>query len=176
MSTTYNALESAIMQEENSSYPNNPGGLMSPSGSPLTFPSLGAGITALDNYVNNALSGNSDLYNPNEPLSEFENTYTGGDPNAANNIASMLGVSPSTPMSNLSDQNLSNTPSLFQSLKNSIGSQVSGVITLGRLLEPQNTAAFLIGLILVAAAVFGIDRVHETVVTAAKKGAETIAT
>lgn len=165
---------------------------MNSDGSPLTFSSLNEGVSALQNYVNNAMGGTSNYYSPNETLAQFENTYTGGDPNAANNIASMLGVSPSIPMSSLSDQNLGSVSSGVNvqpkwwkwllpgsTVLNDAGqaaqnmkSQASGLLLLGRLLEPQNTAAFLIGLILVAAAVFGIDKVQDTAITTAKRGAE----
>lgn len=206
MSSSYNALAAAIMQEENSQWPNNPGAIESASGQPINFGSYQAGQNALLQKLQYDLSGQSGVYSPNMTLSQFENVYTGGDPNAATNIGSMLGVSTSTPMSQLSDQNLTpssnpitrfwnwlNQPSAAnqagvypidpmspisvgtnpasnvpQSARVDIGGPNSAYAPSQGSALFANIAAVLVGLVLIAGAVFTFSQVKETVVSAAK--------
>lgn len=110
MSTTYNALASALTQFENSSHPNNPGALENNSGQMIDFPSYDAGYSALLDKLGFDASGQSSTYNPNMTLQDFVNKYTGtqtGDPNNyAPGLASQLGVPTSTTLGQLADQNL----------------------------------------------------------------------
>lgn len=200
MSTTYNALTSAIMLEENSSYANNPGALMNANGEPLQFPNLQAGIDALNRKIGFDVSGASKVYSPNESLSQYESTYTGGDPNAANNIASMLGVSPSTPVGQLSDQNVSPSNSFWQRVKNmfanaygnpdltsGIGGSAQvglggGTLTHNTTTDSSKTShifidavCILLGLILVAISVFGLSKVQDASISVAKVAAKAAA-
>lgn len=107
--STFNTLAQAIAQEENSQWPNNPGAIEDTAGVPIDFGSPQAGMTALENKLQYDASGQSSIYDPSMSLAQFETTYTGGDPNAGNNVASILGVPASTPLSALSDQSLSNS-------------------------------------------------------------------
>lgn len=109
--STYNTLAQAIAQEENSQWPNNPGAIEDTAGVPIDFRSPQAGMTALEKKLQFDASGQSSVYDPSMSLSDFEHTYTGGDPNAGNNVASILGVPSSTPLSALSDQSLSKSNS-----------------------------------------------------------------
>jgi len=107
MGSTYNGLAYAITQEENNNPAlNNPGALEDANGNMLSFSDIQDGMSALLDKLSNDIGGNSQIYSPTMTLSDFEKAYTGGDTNAGNNIASMLGVSPSIPVSQLSDQAL----------------------------------------------------------------------
>ena len=65
------------------------------------FGSLDDGWTALANQINIIVSGQSSYYSPNATLAQVGATYSGGDPNWANNVASVLGVSVNTPFASL---------------------------------------------------------------------------
>lgn len=201
MGTTYNALANAIVQEENSTWPNNPGAMQSVSGQKINFGSFGAGFQALLSKLQNIASGQSSVYSPNMTLQQFENTYTGGNPTAGVNIAQMLGVSPNTPFSALSDQALTNsaavstpstpsTPSTAEQIANMIGGGVTGSAggmpvqgipvnpatgapnpSSGGFSIPADATAILLGLILVLGAVFSFTQMKDTVVRAAKGAA-----
>lgn len=69
------------------------------------FGSQQSGMDALNNQINLMTSGKSSVYTPNETLSQIGDTWSGGDPNWAKNVASSLGVSTSTPLSNVSNDN-----------------------------------------------------------------------
>lgn len=203
MSTTYNALAAAIAREENSSYPNNPGGLMDSSGTtPLTFPDQQSGFQALVDKLQYDASGNSITYSPTMSLSDYEAKYTGGDPNAANNVASFLGVPTSTTLANLNDQALNAVNNQYQLDPTALplpgggavnitpngtlttsgvgGTQTSQVSGSGFISQIENwltnssanVVSVLIGLVLIAGAVFSFSTVRDTVVGVAKRGAE----
>lgn len=110
--STFNTLAQAIAQEENSQWPNNPGAIEDTAGVPIDFGSPQAGMTALEKKLQFDASGQSLIYDPNMSLADFESTYTGGDPNAGNNVASILEVSPLTTLSALNDQSLSSVQAL----------------------------------------------------------------
>jgi hypothetical protein len=202
MSTTYNALASAIAQEENSQYPNNPGALEDASGNMLDFGSVENGWNALLNKLSYDASGNSTTYSPGMSLAQFESVYTGGDTNAGNNVSSILGVSPSTPLSQLSDQALGSSnnfaipdPSLTTELgpgtsislnpsnntttvTTPSGSQTGSASSSGIFgsfetwlsSSSANVVSVLIGLVLIAGAIFSFSTVRDTIVSTAKKG------
>lgn len=204
MSTTTNplqALANAIAQEEgynvSGSLPqrlNNPGSLTdATTGSLIQFPDAQTGWQALVSKLQNIASGNSKVYSPSMTLEQFENTYTGGDPNAANNLSSILGVPKSTSLSSIfgGAGATSTTPASSSSSKSSSSSSTGGfgdnaISFLTGLFgggDPLDTSQYLIrgvaiagGLILITGAVFGFDSVRETVITTAKKGAEVAAT
>lgn len=198
MSTTYNALAAAIAQEENSQWPNNPGALMDTSGNKLTYPDYASGYQALLDKLSFDASGQSKVYSPNMTLADFEKLYTGGDPNAASNIGSMLGVPTTTTLSQLSDQSLTpqtssgnwltdwwkkymNAASTIQN--NAIDNPnvaiagIAGTTPEALATGKSNIAygsifadivAVLVGLVLIAGAIFSFSQVKETVITAAK--------
>lgn len=194
MSTTYNALANAIAKEENSQWPNNPGAITDSNGNKIDFGSLSAGMTALQNKLSYDASGQSKVYSPTMSLSDFENVYTGGDANAANNVASMLGVSTSTTLSQLSDQSLytldPNTINLGPGNSVSLGNgtattttpdgTVSGSGSLNLLSNFEtwlssssaNIVSVVVGFILIAGAVFSFSSVKDTVVSTAKTAAK----
>ena len=187
MSSTYNALTAAIANEENSTWPNNPGALKDSSGNKMTFPSLEDGYQALQDKIQYDASGQSTVYSPAMTLADFEKIYTGGDQNAANNIGSMLGVSTSTTLANLSDQALnfpslpgtptssnpatqdSGTPSGVQPSKD--GGMFAGLET-WLVSSSANIVAVIIGLVLIAGAIFGLSQVRDTVISGAKTAAK----
>ena len=191
---TFGTLADAIVREENSQYPNDVGGIMS-NGQPVDFGSDSASYQALLDKLQYDASGNSTNYSPNMTLADFENVYTGGDPNAADNIASILGVPTSTTLGSLSDQSLGNVAgSLGASNAGNVaatgsqsnaGSSMSpsgnasstpggffGALETWLTNSTVNIVAVLIGLVLIAGAVWGFDTVRETVVSTAKGAAE----
>lgn len=101
------ALDSAIITAEgygtpNYAYPNNNNPFdLQPGGVEASYPSYQAGVQAGDTMLQNIATGNSSLYSPTESLSQFGATYSGGDPNFAANLSKSLGVSLSTPMSDI---------------------------------------------------------------------------
>jgi hypothetical protein len=183
LSSTYNALTAAIANEENSTWPNNPGALKDSSGNKMTFPSLEAGYQALQDKVQYDASGQSTVYSPAMSLADFEKIYTGGDPNAANNIGSMLGVPTSTTLADLSDQalnfpSLTGTPTTSNPASQDSGTP-SGVTpsTGGGMFagletwlvsSSANIVAVIIGLVLIAGAIFGLSQVRDTIISGAK--------
>jgi len=105
------ALASAIARAENvDATANNPGALTSgdvPSGNIAgTFNDAGVvivdsienGWNALFSKLQNIFSGNSSVYSPDMTISEFAQTYTGGNNSDtwAQSVASDLGVTPDT--------------------------------------------------------------------------------
>lgn len=194
MSTTYNALADAIVQIENSQWPNNPGALKDLHGNKIEYPSFQEGYDALLTKLAYDASGASSIYSPEMTLKDFETLYTGGDTNAANTLAAKLGVPSDTLFKNLSDQNLeqpsqTDTSSVTQNEPTTI--QKIFAETLGKLFPlPGNTnpdgtknadmpnsifanvTAVLIGLVLIAGAVFSFSQVKETVINTAKTAAK----
>lgn len=197
MSATYNALAATIAQEENSTWVNNPGALQDAFGNPINFGSYQSGYSALLNKLQYDISGQSQVYSPNMTLGQFENVYTGGDTNAGNNVASMLGVPASTPVSQLSDQSLQQNSSFLQNAIDLAKNAVNNVLHMGTM-NPSDAAAMeqgkvpdysktqgggissigadvaavLVGLVLIAGAVFTFSKVQETIISTAKRGAE----
>jgi hypothetical protein len=103
----YPLLDSAIINAEGNSSNNNPFDIMS-GGSKVSYPTMDVGIQAGDQLLQNAASGMSQYYSPSETLSQFGNTYSGGDPNWAKNVGNYLGVPSSTPMSDIFAQTSAN--------------------------------------------------------------------
>ena len=79
---------------------NNPGDLTS-GGVIATYPTAQDGWNALYAQVQSMFDGTSSYYNPGMTLAQVGNSYAGGDPNWANNVASALGVSPDTTLAQL---------------------------------------------------------------------------
>ncbi len=86
----------------NYAYPNanNPMDLM-PGGVEATYPTVDAGLQAGDSMLSRISQGLSGVYSPNETLAQFGSTYSGGDPNFANNVGASLGVPVTTPLSQI---------------------------------------------------------------------------
>jgi hypothetical protein len=187
MSTTFFNLADAITTEENSQWPNNPGALTNTDGTRATFADWGDGFDALVSKLGYDASGQSTAYSPNETLSQYMNTYTNGDPNAANTVASVLGVSPNTTLSNLSDQSSAVTggPMTQEEFNNMIdagnytstfGGKESPVT--GKKESTTNLsnvaprlAAVVVGFILIAGAVFSFSQVKQTIISTAQLAA-----
>lgn len=198
--TPLQALANAQAQEEgfnvNGSLPQrlaNPGDLEDSSGNLIDFSGqpAGTGMAALISKLQNIASGNSSVYSPSMSLQQFEDTYTGTPgTNAASNVASMLGggTTPSTPLGNL--LGASGLPGTASGASSGTGTPASsgsgfGSNALNFLTEffggsdPLDTSQYLIrgvavlgGLVLIAGAVFGFDKVQETAINITKKGAE----
>jgi hypothetical protein len=182
-------LANAIAQNEgfnvNGSLPqtlNNPGDLMS-DGVLESFPTPEAGWDALTNKLTNISNGNSTVYPANETLSQFANTYTGGNPTAAANIAATIGNG-TTGNSIISDILHASSPAAGMAY-DAANSATSGAVGsasgwLGNLIGNPSTvvvrvSVIIAGLVFIAGAIFSFDKVRETVVETSKtalKGAE----
>jgi hypothetical protein len=88
---------------------NNPGDLTYSFGFPTTgndgpfpiFATAAAGLAALNKQVSEMFDGSSQNFNPSMSIAQVGQVYAGGDPNWANNVASRLGVTPDTLLSQL---------------------------------------------------------------------------
>lgn len=183
---------------------NNPGDLVLGNqgygvmGNGITvFPTVQSGYDALNNQIGLIQSGQSAVYSQNESIAQIGNTWSGGNPAWANNVASSLGVSPSTPVSQIASPN--STPSLWSSISGALGS-LTGSTQLGpgpigsvngqplqaaatpSSFSASRIAAGLIGLICIAGGVFALKSTQSLIVNttgvaakAAKKAAEVTA-
>lgn len=180
------ALAQAIAQNEgwnvNGSLPqrlNNPGDLMS-GGSLESFPNPQSGWDALTSKLNNISNGNSKTYPLNETLSDFANTYTGGDPNAANNIASSLGggFSPSSLLSSILHSTSPVAGAMMDAASSTTGSTVASAGSwLADLFGNSDSivlriSTIIVGLIFIAGAIFSFESVKTTIVETAKGAAK----
>lgn len=99
---------------------NNPGDL---EVGDIGYGTLGQGITvfgsvddgwaALANQINMIVTGQSSYYSPTESLAQVGATYSGGDPNWANNVSSILGVSVNTPFASLAGGTEASPPAVL---------------------------------------------------------------
>ena len=196
---TLQDMMNAITQEENvnPSY-NNPGAIFS-NGSLAHYATLDEGNNALQNLLTNAVSGTSKIYSPNMTLDQFEQTYTGGDMNAGNNVASIMGVPASTQIGSIDlsgvgsqnnqNLNLGNGQSIpFSQLKNMTPGQIGNMlkqtnpnIAGAGASAPWETwiqtktgawVSIIIGVVLIAGAVFGFKNMSVAVTQGVRKGAE----
>lgn len=186
------SLAAAIEREENvNPAKNNPGAITS-GGVVATYPTTQAGQSALINQLQRATSGASPYYSPSESLEQFEETYTGGDLNAGSNVASFLGVPSTTPMSSFTNvpsnqpsaPSATGSPSLWSQALNYIlnptqagvdaanamgaGSPVGGSTSKYSIVDG---IVVVVGLILLAGAVFGFKNIQDTVVSGVRTGA-----
>lgn len=209
-------LAAAIAREEgvNPAY-NNPGGI---SGTGDTGTSFGAGLgiysspetgeDALENLLSNAISGNSKYYTPDEPLSDFMTTYTGGNTNAGNTVSNILGVPTSTPISafgipanttqttspasssnpTTSSPTTSNTSTSssrplwtylpgFDDLYNLFNNTGGATTTVAGRSQQEwlvDAVVVIVGIVLIAGAVFGFKTLTTTVVEGVRTGASLV--
>lgn len=212
MSAGANALAQAIAQSESTNgqgFPgsNNPGNLKlgdigygTVNNGITVFPSLSAGVAALQQQAAGMLNGSSSIYSPNMTVAQAANLYSGGDPNAASNWASYLGVSPNDPLSTLNagstgENGITNYSYGGSGNSLSLGSvagnplQTAPQTGTGASGNPASTsssgsgsgaslgtissrlAAFIIGMILILAGVFSFKQT-QSIIKFAGKGAE----
>lgn len=69
------------------------------------YSSLSTGQAALNKQINSILSGKSPLYPSTMTVQDMGTLYSGGNPDYGNNLANMVGVSPSTTLGQLSNSN-----------------------------------------------------------------------
>ena len=184
-------LADAITQLEgtNPAY-NNPGSI---SGTGDTGTSFGAGIgiystlaagqQALQNQLNLIASGQSAYYTPDTTLADFGTTYSGGNPSYGNNLANLLGVSPSTPIGQVINQNGSSVNNVsstnlltdtYNRTKAALSSQAGGSF-FGIKFTLEGAVIIIVGLILIAAGLFSFKQTQTLITTVgrtAKRGAE----
>lgn len=202
--TPLQSLASAIGTAEGYGIPNaiptlanNPGDLVNGDigygtmGSGITiYPSAQAGNDALANQLGMIANGTSSNYSPSESISQIGSTWAGGSA-WANNVASALGVTPSTSFASL----LSGSGGTGSTSSPTTSTSTSGILgtlsSLTNMLIPGATAAnagagavasslpriasAIVGLILIAAGVFSFDKGREIIVAGAKTAAEVVA-
>lgn len=187
MSTSIYDLFSAMSQNEGYGLPgaiptlnNNPLDITS-GGTVVSFPSSLAGARAGLAKLQYDLSGQSSVYSPNQTLSDFMNTWTGGNPNAANNVASILGVPTSTLMSTIAGSGSSpasggigGDPFLNQLWMQGIAQHKSAGNVGSNVVE--DGVAILVGLVLIAGAIFGFRNMGSVTVNTIRKGVAIAAT
>lgn len=80
------------------------------------YNSLADGASALENLLSNAVNGNSSLYSPSMTLSQFGSMYssgsTSGNPVYGNLLGKILGVDPSTTISQIQGGTATGTKSV----------------------------------------------------------------
>ena len=124
---------------------NNPGDLTS-GGVINTYDSPDTGWAALESQIGKMVNGTSSVYSPDMSLTQVGNLYSNGDPNWAKNVASYLGVSPSTTIADAA-----NGTSTSSSLTSAVSAVTSPLAWLEANLE--NAVGIVVGLILIAAGV-----------------------
>jgi hypothetical protein len=166
---------------------NNPGNLFigdqgygTASNGETIFGSMSDGWAALENQVQGMLNGSSSIYNPNMSIQDAASLYTGGDnPTAwANNVATGLGT---TPSSSLASANSSaggdQSPSAVQSIINRVIAAANpfstsptgqGGPSLTSRLQLSRIIVIIIGLLLIAAALFSFKTTQTVIQGSAK--------
>lgn len=143
------------------------------------FPSETSGWAALDNQLNKIGAGKSSVYTPDMSLSQFGTTYSGGNPNYGSNLASMLGVSPSTPVGDVINGTQQSKSSTLRDLYNQylnpnpVGTPEPAGGGSGS--YSARLIVLIIGLLLIAAGLFSFHQTQIVVQGAtkvAKKAAE----
>lgn len=146
------------------------------------FNSLSDGQAALNNQLDLATSGNSKYYSPDMSIADFGTIYSGGNSSYGNNLASLLGVDPSTPISAVNASGAS-TSSGGNSLTGALN-DVFGPSIFGMTVGPSATGAsfstsrliiLILGVLLFAAGIFSFKQTQVVLSSAAgavKKGAE----
>ena len=182
------ALSAAIAQAEGYGVPgaiptlaNNPGDLklgdvgLGTINGITVFPNEDAGASALQAQVESILSGSSKNYSPDESIADVGDTYAGGDPNWAKNVAAALGVSTSTPIG----QAASETPGTWQNaLSNWVNGKIGydpdnpGVLATFANITLEDGVLLVVGIIIVAAGLFSFKTTRTVIDFAAKKSAE----
>jgi hypothetical protein len=193
-SSALDAIAQAIAQNEGynvqGSLPNrlnNPGDLTS-NGQLLSYDTPASGWSALVSKLQNIFSGNSKVYSPNMTLNQFTDVYTNNDPNAANNIASNLGVNPSDTLQQIYNKLLNGTQSFSDTmqgaankLNDTLQKGAQDAVNIGMFNgDPFSVSSSIVvraiavvaGLLLIAGAIWGFDNLRDTAVSTAKKGAE----
>lgn len=165
-------------------------------GNQLTnFPSITAAYAAFQQMFAKDVSGASSIYSPNQSIQDYMTEYTGGNANAGNTVASILGVPASTPISSvggagtagsggtlpLSNQYYGSTPSSISvgstagtpPQTGSGGSPAASDLGIGSGALPSwliRAIAIIAGLILVAGAIYTLKST-QNVITNVKRGA-----
>lgn len=96
----YMKQDGTILSGNRSAKANNPGSIMTAEWKLIEYPTPDAGWQALYRQVDLMLSGKSRYYNPSMTISEVARIYTGEASymNWARNVATVLGVTPDTPI------------------------------------------------------------------------------
>src|ERR1700733_13951182 len=112
-SISFDSFANAIASEENIASglqsSNNPyalelgdqgsGTTTAAGGNQLTnFPTVQDAYNALLKMFTSDVNGTSSIYNPNMSIGQYMTTYTGGNTNAGNTVANLLGIDSSTPI------------------------------------------------------------------------------
>jgi hypothetical protein len=183
--STLAPLSSIISQTEGYGVPNaiptvanNPGDLengdigygtltTSDGGQVTVYNTLADGQAALNNQLTMMQNGTSAYYNPSEPISQANQTYSG----SATAWANALGIDPSTPLGQVLGAVNGTVNGVTSTVSGATGGSSKGIT--GHSLEDFVT--IVVGLILIAAGVFSFksaQTVVNTSIKVAKRGAE----
>jgi hypothetical protein len=155
------------------------------------FPSPTAGQQALTNQLNRIGAGNSSVYSPDESISEFGQTYSGGNPTYGPSLASMLGVPASTPIGSVIGNSQGASPGVVAGQAATTAtnpfskalSSVSGILSgtsigsgilaqiesyLGTEFSAQRWVTIGLGLIFIGGAVFSLKSTQTIIQTGAR--------
>ena len=139
------------------------------------FPDFATGFAALQKQVGSMVDGSSKYYDPSQTLADVGNTYSGGDPNWAKNVANFLGVTPDT---TLGDAAKANAPMSMSDILKKIP-----LNPIGGMSVPDNTSSpdakqqspwilrgsmIGIGLLLIAAGVFSFKQTQVVIQSGAR--------
>lgn len=218
-SISFDSFANAIANEENIASglqsSNNPyalelgdqglGTTQAAGGNQLTnFGSLQDAYNALLKMFTSDVNGNSSIYSPSMSIGQYMTTYTGGNTNAGNTVANILGIDPSTPITAISTTagtgasgagigsvfnpatGQANNPVTGQPLGSSasgglvsmLPSWAQSLLGGGATGQAESSSlvldgvAIVVGLIMIAGAVFGFKNLTTTVVEGVKSGAE----
>lgn len=145
------------------------------------FSDVSDGWAALESKLSKILSGNDPMYDPNDTVAQFGNTYAGNS-TYGNELASLLGVSPSTPLSSVAGGANLSAP-IYENpatggVANSQGQTVPANAAPGDFTlfgwNPPRVIMLILGIILFAAGLFAFKQT-QTAITGAVKGVKTIA-
>ena len=175
-------------------------------GNQLTnFGSLQDAYNALLKMFTSDVNGNSSIYSPSMSIGQYMTTYTGGNTNAGNTVAQQLGVPSSTPITAIGTTPGSGIGSVYNPATGQATNPVTGKpLNTGNSIYAQflaslpswaqkllgggatgqaessslvlDAVAIVVGLILIAGAVYGFKSLSTTVVEGVKRGAEVAAT
>lgn len=156
------------------------GTLTASGGNAITvFPDAASGWDALNNQIAKIFNGTSNVYNPNMSVGDFGSTYSGNNPSYGSNLASILGVAPNTPLSQLGGNSSGSGNSILNGAQQLLLGPLSALIPGNNsglsTLNLARIVVLIVGIILIAAGLFAFKQTQTIIeggTRAVKKGAE----
>lgn len=145
------------------------GTLTTANGGQVTvYPTLASGQAALENQVSLMVNGGSSIYQPGMTVAQANSTYTGGA--STTSWASKLGIDPNTTLGQLASGNIVGA---VNSGIDAANSAVTGASTGTSGWNLEDFVMIVIGLILIAAGVFGFKSAQSVVINTVRTAAKT---